>query len=304
MLERNRSKKWDFFLQETMPCTHGPSLYVWMSAVVGAVLIAYDHECAKELCQQACFGGLKNKHFWLRGCGPSLCVYACSRSSCIERIWLWLRKDTLSKKTFWWWSRSGRQRIVAAAAMLTKWCWHWRGHQGWCSNIGHQGQWRDHQVRCSNSPNSLVINDDDFGTLIIRGDVKRQLMNSMNSTFARVLCAILPNTQLTHPTHSPNPTHPTQPNHPIRTSSPQLPNLYIHARTSHPTRSKIQMLNQSYCCIWAAWLKKKQVWLHFLGGIRIHPHLPLLLEGGRRSNPSQMLNVRQMYGIFTYIYLP
>ena len=47
-IERNMSKKWDFFLQETMPCTHGPSLYVWMSAVVGAVLIAYDYECVKE----------------------------------------------------------------------------------------------------------------------------------------------------------------------------------------------------------------------------------------------------------------
>ena len=29
---------------------------------------------AQKNCQQACFWGLKNKHFWLRGCGPSLCV--------------------------------------------------------------------------------------------------------------------------------------------------------------------------------------------------------------------------------------
>ena len=27
----------------------------------------------------------------------ALCVYACSRSSCVDRIWLWLCKDTLSK---------------------------------------------------------------------------------------------------------------------------------------------------------------------------------------------------------------
>ena len=51
-IERNRSKKGGFFLQETMACIHGPSLYVWMSAVVGAVLIAYDCECAKELSEQ------------------------------------------------------------------------------------------------------------------------------------------------------------------------------------------------------------------------------------------------------------
>jgi len=36
-------------LQETMPCIHGPFLYVWMPAVVVAVLMAYDYECAKEL---------------------------------------------------------------------------------------------------------------------------------------------------------------------------------------------------------------------------------------------------------------
>ena len=71
--------------------------------------------------------GLKNKHFWLRGCGPSLCVYACSRSSCIERICLCLRKETLSKLILWWWSRSGTQRIVAAAAMLTK---YWAPNDG------------------------------------------------------------------------------------------------------------------------------------------------------------------------------
>ena len=49
--------------------------------------------------QQACFWGLKNKHFWLRGCGPSLCVcmlavvvavliaydYDCARTLCASR---------------------------------------------------------------------------------------------------------------------------------------------------------------------------------------------------------------------------
>ena len=73
-IERNRSKKGGFFLQETMPCIHGPSLCVCMPALVVAVLIAYDYECARNF-QQACFWGLKNKHFWLRGCGPSLYIY-------------------------------------------------------------------------------------------------------------------------------------------------------------------------------------------------------------------------------------
>ena len=31
-IERSRPKKGGFFLQETMPCIHGPSLYVWMPA--------------------------------------------------------------------------------------------------------------------------------------------------------------------------------------------------------------------------------------------------------------------------------
>ena len=73
-IECNRSKKAAFFWQETVPCIHGPSLYVWMPAVVVAVLIAYDYECAKEL-SVSLFLGFKNKHFWLRGCGPSLYLY-------------------------------------------------------------------------------------------------------------------------------------------------------------------------------------------------------------------------------------
>ena len=55
-IERNRSKKGGFFLQETMPCIHGPSLCV--------------------------------------------CVYACTRGSCVDSIWLWVRKETFSKPVF------------------------------------------------------------------------------------------------------------------------------------------------------------------------------------------------------------
>ena len=36
-------------MQETMPCIHGPSLCVCMPALVVAVLIAYDYECARKL---------------------------------------------------------------------------------------------------------------------------------------------------------------------------------------------------------------------------------------------------------------
>ena len=54
-IERNRSKKGGFFLQETMPCIHGPSL---------------------SMC---------------------VCVYACTRGSCVDSIWLWVRKETFSK---------------------------------------------------------------------------------------------------------------------------------------------------------------------------------------------------------------
>ena len=36
--------------------------------------------------QQACFWGLKNKHFWLRGCGPSLYMYPNTDPRCIWQM--------------------------------------------------------------------------------------------------------------------------------------------------------------------------------------------------------------------------
>ena len=60
-IERNRSKKGGFFLQETMPCIHGPSLCVCvcMPALVVAVLIAYDYECARKLSASLFLGSQK-----------------------------------------------------------------------------------------------------------------------------------------------------------------------------------------------------------------------------------------------------
>ena len=66
-IERNRSKKGGFFLQETMPCIHGPSLCVCMLALVVAVLIAYDYECGRKL-SASLFLGSQNQAFlasWL-----------------------------------------------------------------------------------------------------------------------------------------------------------------------------------------------------------------------------------------------
>ena len=59
-IERNRSKKGGFFLQETMPCIHGPSLCVCvcMLALVVAVLIAYDYECGRKLSASLFLGSL------------------------------------------------------------------------------------------------------------------------------------------------------------------------------------------------------------------------------------------------------
>ena len=69
------------------------SLCVCMLALVVAVLIAYDYECGRKL-SASLFLGSQNQAFlasWLWA------LYACSRSSCVDRIWLWLCKDTLSK---------------------------------------------------------------------------------------------------------------------------------------------------------------------------------------------------------------
>ena len=58
-IERNRSKKGSLFLQESMPCIHGPSLCVCMPALVVAVLIAYDYECARKLSASLFLGSQK-----------------------------------------------------------------------------------------------------------------------------------------------------------------------------------------------------------------------------------------------------
>ena len=75
-IERNRSKKGGFFLQETMPCIHGPSPYVWMPAVVVAVLIAYDYECAKELSASLFLGSQKQAFLasWLSALTVCVCM--------------------------------------------------------------------------------------------------------------------------------------------------------------------------------------------------------------------------------------
>ena len=87
-IERNRSKKGGFFLQETMPCIHGPSLCVCvcMPALVVAVLIAYDYECARKLSASLFLGSQKQAFLasWLWAL--IVRVYACSRSSCVDRI--------------------------------------------------------------------------------------------------------------------------------------------------------------------------------------------------------------------------
>ena len=75
-IERNRPKKGGFFLQGTMPCIHGPSLYVWMPAVVVAVLIAYDYECAKELSASLFLGSQKQTFLasWLWALTVHICM--------------------------------------------------------------------------------------------------------------------------------------------------------------------------------------------------------------------------------------
>ena len=68
-IERNRSKKRGFFLQETMPCIHGPSLCVCMPALVVAVLIAYNYGCARKVSASLFLGSQKQAFLasWLYG---------------------------------------------------------------------------------------------------------------------------------------------------------------------------------------------------------------------------------------------
>ena len=75
-IERNRSKKGCFFLQETMPCIHGPSLCVCMPALVVAVLIASDYECARKLSASLFLGSQKQAFLasWLWALIVCVCV--------------------------------------------------------------------------------------------------------------------------------------------------------------------------------------------------------------------------------------
>ena len=63
-------------MQETMPCIHGPSLYVWMPAVVVAALIAYGSECAKELSASLFLGPQKQAFLasWLWALTVCVCM--------------------------------------------------------------------------------------------------------------------------------------------------------------------------------------------------------------------------------------
>ena len=92
-IERNRSKKGDFFLQETMPCIHGPSVCVCVCACVytctrGSCVKAYDYECAGKLSASLFLESQKQAFLasWLRALIVCVCVYACSPSSCVDRI--------------------------------------------------------------------------------------------------------------------------------------------------------------------------------------------------------------------------
>ena len=78
-IERNRSKKGGFFLQKTMPCIHGPSLCVCvcMPALVVAVLIAYDYECARKLSASLFLGSQKTSISGFVAVGPHcVCMLA------------------------------------------------------------------------------------------------------------------------------------------------------------------------------------------------------------------------------------
>ena len=59
---------------------------VCMPALVVAVLIAYDYECARKLSASLFLGSQKQAFLasWLWAL--IVCVYACSRSSCVDRI--------------------------------------------------------------------------------------------------------------------------------------------------------------------------------------------------------------------------
>ena len=74
-------KKDDFFARNHAlhPWTLSVRVCVWMPALVVSVLIAYDYEPV--------FGVSKTSISGFVAVGPHcVCVYACSRSSCVDRI--------------------------------------------------------------------------------------------------------------------------------------------------------------------------------------------------------------------------
>ena len=63
------------------------SVCVCMPALVVAVLIGYDYECVKETFSKPVFGVSKTSISGFVAVGPHcVCVYVCSRSSCVDRI--------------------------------------------------------------------------------------------------------------------------------------------------------------------------------------------------------------------------
>ena len=90
---------------EILPC---------MSRRVAPTLNATGPKKEASFCKKPCLASMDTL---------SVCVYACTRGSCVDSIWLWVRKETFSKPVFGVSKTSGEAGLARRESLQLRPCW-------------------------------------------------------------------------------------------------------------------------------------------------------------------------------------